>query len=117
MTKLIPFVLCLATAACATGNPQQRQNVIDAMGRVKVEVDKCYELALARNRRTPGGVMFVEFTAAAGTGQFVNVLVRRDQVRDPVVRQCVVANIMTQKMEPPPTINLVIPYELRFTAQ
>lgn len=116
MIRLI--ALTLAAGACASsGNPQQRQNVIEAMGRVKVEVDKCYEVALARNRETPGGFMLVEFTAEAGTGQFVNVRIRRDEVRDRVVRQCVVGNISAQKMTPPPQINVIIPYELRFTPQ
>jgi hypothetical protein len=116
MYKLIALVLVAAAAmACKTGNPQQRQDIINTMSQVKQPLDDCYQIALARNRKTPGGFITVELVAEAGTGQFKNVLIRRDEVQDPAVRMCVITAVSQQKMSKPPDSNVTIPFAFRFT--
>lgn len=120
MTKLtlLTAIAALVTfgAGCKTGNPQQRQDIINAMSSIKQPLDECYQIALARNRRTPGGFLTVELIAEAGTGQFKNVIVRRDEIRDPAVRMCVIRQVSQLKLPNPPSSNVQIPYAFRFTA-
>jgi hypothetical protein len=119
MNKLIALsitVAALATlGACKTGNPQQRNDIIAQMNSIKPPLDSCYQIALARNRKTPGGMMTVELIAEAGTGQFKNVLVRRDEIQDPAVRMCVITEVGKLKLPKPPESNVQIPYAFRFT--
>ena len=116
MTRAIIFATAIAAlAACKTGSPQQRQDIVNAMSSTQKGLSECYQYALARNRQTPGGFLTVEFIAEAGTGQFKNVLIRRDEINDPVVRQCVVNAVSSQRMAKPPDSNVTIAYAFRFT--
>lgn len=119
MNKLIALSITLASlatlGACKTGNPQQRNDIIAQMSSIKAPLDSCYQIALARNRKTPGGMMTVELIAEAGTGQFKNVLVRRDEIQDPAVRMCVITEVGKLKLPKPPESNVQIPYAFRFT--
>ena len=121
MTKLASLVLVvgtvLALGACKTGNPQQRNDIIAQMNSIKPKLDSCYQIALARNRKTPGGFVTVEFIAEAGTGQFKNVIVRRDEVADPAVRMCVITQVSSLKLPKPPDSNAQIPYAFQFIPQ
>jgi len=115
-SRLLSLLLVVASAvACKTGNPQQRQDIINTMAQVKPRLDDCYQIALARNRKTPGGFITTEFIAEAGTGQFKNVLIRRDEIQDPAVRMCVITNVGQQKMAKPPDSNVTIAFPFRFT--
>ncbi|MEO8705339.1 MAG: AgmX/PglI C-terminal domain-containing protein [Kofleriaceae bacterium] len=120
MHKLIGLSIVTALAAttsagCKTGNPQQRNDIIAAIGGIKPPLDNCYQIALARNRKTAGGFITVELIAEAGTGQFKNVIIRRDEVRDPSVRMCVINEVSKIKLPKPPDSNVQIPYAFRFT--
>jgi hypothetical protein len=119
MTRAIIFATAIASvsslAACKTGSPQQRTDIVAAMSQTQRGLSECYQYALARNRQTPGGFLTVEFIAEAGTGQFKNVLIRRDEINDPVVRQCVVNAVSSQRMAKPPDSNVTIAYAFRFT--
>ncbi|MBX3157312.1 MAG: AgmX/PglI C-terminal domain-containing protein [Deltaproteobacteria bacterium] len=118
MTKLTLFAVAAASlaAACKTGSPQQRTDIANAMATTRDGLNGCYEMALARNRRTPGGFVTVEFVAEAQTGRFKNVLIRRDEVNDPAVRMCVIQAVGSLKMAKPPDSNVTIAYAFRFTA-
>jgi hypothetical protein len=121
MHKLITVSIVAALAAtantgCKTGNPQQRNDIIAAMSSTKPNLDSCYQIALARNRKTAGGFITVELIAEAGTGQFKNVIIRRDEVQDPAVRMCVITQVNQLKLPKPPDSNVQIPYAFRFTA-
>jgi hypothetical protein len=114
MTKLLSLVL---VAGCAGGNPELRNDVIGRMQSIKPALDSCYETALARNRKLPGGMITVELVAEASTGQFKNVLIRRDELQDPAVRQCVIVEVSKQKLAKPTSANTQIPYAFRFIPQ
>jgi hypothetical protein len=119
MTKLISLSIFVASIAvipaCKTGSPEVRNDIIAHMQSVKPALDSCYEIALARNRKTPGGMITVEFLAEAQTGQFKNVLVRRDEVQDPQVHMCVITQVGTLKLAKPPDANTTISYAFHFT--
>jgi hypothetical protein len=118
MTKNISTVLVasliLATTACKSGGGAEvRTDIIAAMARTKQPLDACYENALARNRKLKGMVT-VELIAEASTGQFKNVLIRRDEVADPQVRMCIITEVSKQKLAKPTSSNTQIPYAFRF---
>lgn len=118
MTKLITFSLVLASlAACKSGNPQARQEVISLMASTKPELDKCYDIALARNRRIGAGFFTVDAVIEGATGQFKDVVVRRDEVQSPEVRQCVVMTMRSLKLSKPTgQQNAQASFAFRFTA-
>jgi hypothetical protein len=116
MTRAILYAAVVAAlAACKTGSPQQRQDIVTAMSSTQQGLSECYQYALARNRQTAGGFVTVEFIAEAGTGQFKNVLIRRDEIKDPVVSQCIVNAVSSMKMAHPPDSQVTIAYAFRFT--
>ncbi|HEU0029358.1 MAG TPA: hypothetical protein VFQ53_01910 [Kofleriaceae bacterium] len=116
MHKLIALSLVVAgLVACKTGSPEVRNDIIAQMNTVKPALDSCYQVALARNRKTPGGFITVELIAEAQTGQFKNVLIRRDEVQDPAVRMCVINEVSRLKLAKPTSTNTQIPYAFRFT--
>ncbi|MBS1121379.1 MAG: hypothetical protein H6Q90_3607 [Deltaproteobacteria bacterium] len=120
MTKLIASSIVIATlvagAGCKTGSPEVRKSIIAQMQTTKPRLDGCYQIALARNRKLPNGMITVELIAEAGTGRFKNVLIRRDEIQDPQVRQCVITEVGRLKLDKPPSSNTQIPYAFRFTA-
>ena len=124
MNKIITSSLLAATllgllalgAGCKTGSPEVRNSIIAQMATTKPQLDSCYQVALARNRKLNGGMITVELIAEAQTGQFKNVLVRRDEVNDPSVTQCVKQEVGKLKLDKPPDSNVTIPYAFRFTA-
>jgi len=100
---------------CKTGSPESRNDIIAQMNTVKQPLDSCYQIALARNRKTLGGMITVELLAEAQTGQFKNVIIRRDEVQDPAVRMCVINEVSKLKLTKPQSTNTQIPYAFRFT--
>ena len=113
---LVAASLTAAGTGCKTGSPEVRNSIIAQMQTVKPQLDACYQIALARNRKLPAGMVTVELIAEAGTGQFKNVLIRRDEVQDPQVRMCVITEVGKLKLDKPPKSNTQIPYAFRFTA-
>jgi len=124
MTKHISHIahitLGLVTAslvACKSGNPQIRQDITVAVQSVKPGLDDCYNLALARNRRLGAGFFTVDAVVEGATGQFKDVVVRRDEVQDPAVRQCVVVAMRSLKLQKPGgSTNTQASFAFRFTA-
>ena len=120
MTKLIAVVVSVvvlgASAGCKTGSPEVRTDIIAKMQSTKPALDSCFQIALARNRQLAGGMVTVELIAEAGTGQFKNILIRRDEVSDLAVRHCIINEVGKLKLAKPPQANTQIPYAFRFTA-
>jgi hypothetical protein len=119
MTKLITLsiTLALATLACKSGNPQLRQDITVAAQSVKPGLDECYNTALARNRRIGAGFFTVDAVVEGTTGQFKDVVVRRDEVQSPEVRQCVVQAMRALKLaKPGGGANTQASFAFRFTA-
>ncbi len=118
MTKLITIIAVLmSVAACKSGNPQARQEVISLVGGLKPELDRCYNIALARDRKIGAGFFTVDAVIEGATGQFKDVVVRRDEVQSPEVRQCVVMSMRALKLaKPTGQQNAAASFAFRFTA-
>lgn len=118
MTKIITLavVLGLAGTACKSGNPQLRQDITAAVASTKPGLDQCYNLALARNRRIGAGFFTVDAVIEGATGQFKDVVVRRDEVQSPEVRQCVVQTMRSLSVKPSGQTNTQASFAFRFTA-
>jgi len=105
MTKLLSLSVVIgslvAVGACKSGNPTLHNDIMAAVNSTKPTLDSCYQLALARNRHTAGGFFTIDFLVDGATGQFKNVIVRRDEVQDPAVRQCVVQEVAKLKLAKP----------------
>jgi myo-inositol-hexaphosphate 3-phosphohydrolase len=117
MTKLITILLAVVVAsACKSGNPQLRQDITAAVASTKPGLDQCYNLALARNRRIGAGFFTVDAVIEGATGQFKDVVVRRDEVQSPEVRQCVVMTMRSLSVKPSGQTNTQASFAFRFTA-
>lgn len=118
MTKLVTlFAITGALVACKSGNPQLRQDITAAVQSTKPGLDDCYQLALARNRKIGSGFFTVDAVIEGSTGQFKDVVVRRDEVQDPAVRQCVVMAVRGLKLaKPGGSTNTQASFAFRFTA-
>lgn len=105
----------LAVAGCASGGSAEvRADIIAQMATTRTPLDACYENALARNRKLKGMVT-IELIAEASTGQFKNVIIRRDEVQDPAVRMCIINAVSKLKLSTPTSSNTQIPYAFRFS--
>lgn len=117
MTKLITIAIALSSlAACKSGNPQLNQDISAAVASTKPGLDQCYNLALARNRRIGAGFFTVDAVIEGATGQFKDVVVRRDEVQSPEVRQCVVMTMRALSVKPTGQSNTQASFAFRFTA-
>ncbi len=121
-TKLISLCvvvgIAIGSAACKSGNPQLRQDITAAVQSTQPTLNECYQLAMARNRKTAGGFFTVDAVVEGTTGQFKDVVVRRDEVQDPAVRQCVVFAVRALKLaKPGGGANTQVSFAFRFTPQ
>ncbi len=116
MTKLITIAVVASLAACKSGNPQLRQDISGTVASTKPGLDQCYNLALARNRRIGAGFFTVDAVIEGATGQFKDVVVRRDEVQSPEVRQCVVTTMRSLSVKPSGQTNTQASFAFRFTA-
>ena len=115
MTKLM-FTACVvaALAGCKSGGgAEQRNDIIAKMGSTKAPLDACYEIALARNRKL-AGMFVIELIADGSTGQFKNVIVRRDEPQDPILRLCVINEVIKLKLAKAPGSSVQINFPYRF---
>jgi hypothetical protein len=113
-SSLIVLAALAGLAACKSGGGvEQRNDIVAQMGGTKAPLDACYQNALARNRKL-AGMFVIEFIAEGGTGQFKNIIVRRDEVQDPQLRQCVITEVAKLKLKEAPSSSVQINFPYRF---
>ncbi len=101
MSKYAALVLVIA-AGCATGaDPKIRVEIGSKLDGAKVPIQACYQKSLITNRKLRG-MYVVQFAAAADTGKFVDISLRRDEPADPVLRYCVIQEIAKLGLAKPP---------------
>jgi len=110
----LSLLVGLATTGCKSGNPALHNDIQAAMQTTKPNLDACYQLALARNRHTAGGFFTIEFLVDGASGQFKNVIVRRDEVADPAVRMCVIREVSKLQVKPSGQSNTEVSYAFKF---
>lgn len=103
--------------ACVAGGgmgPDTRSDITARMQSVEGPLSSCYAQGLDPNRPAQG-VMVLDFLAAPGSGQFVNVVVTHDEINNPNLRQCVVGTVSRLRLARPTSTRLAISYPIRFS--
>jgi hypothetical protein len=104
MNKLTLIALALSLVslgACAKKGmtPEVRNEISTKLASTQTPIQQCYQRALTTNRKLRG--MVVAQAAIAPDGQFGEVMLRRDEPADPVLRFCVVQAIAKLKLDKP----------------
>ena len=101
-TALALVSIVVLGAGCATGaDPKIRVEIGSKLDGAKVPIQACYQKSLTTNRKLRG-MYVVQFAAAADTGKFVDISLRRDEPADPVLRFCVIQEIAKLGLAKPP---------------
>lgn len=118
--RSIPSLLGVVGAVLLAGGcksagmgTETRTDIASQMQAAQGPIQDCYAAALKSNRKIKG-MMTLEFVAEASTGQFKNIIVRRDETNDPALRQCVLGEVGKLKLAKATSSNLQINYPLRF---
>jgi hypothetical protein len=111
--------LALAIAAGCGGSTglgkETRADITARMESAQPSLETCYQTALKSNRKLQG-LIELSIVAAPQTGQFQDVTVVRDELNDPAVRACVIAEVGKLKLEKPPASRVSINYPIRFSS-
>ena len=101
MSKLTLLIAALSLAACAKKGmtPEVRNEISAKLASTQTPIQQCYQRQLTTNRKLRG--MVVAQAAIAPDGQFGEVMLRRDEPADPVLRFCVVQAIAKLKLDKP----------------
>jgi hypothetical protein len=115
VTRACLVALALAQAAgCATAvGPAVQADMVARQQSAQPAITQCYAKALETNPRLRG-VMVIAFAVAPQTGQFVDLAVRRDDLRDPALGQCVFEAIAQLHLASPLTSRTVSSFPIRF---
>lgn len=90
-----------------------RADITARMQSIQAPIQQCYATALQANRRIRG-MMVVNFRAAAGSGQFDQVTVGRDEPADDGLRRCVIEQVSQLKLQTPQRTAVTVAYPIRF---
>lgn len=103
MSKLA-FATVLAAsmlAACKSGpGPEVRTAIGAKLESAQPQIQQCYQTSLTTNRKLRG--MLNLSMQVTEQGEFTNIVPRRDEPADPVLRFCVVKAIAALKLDKPP---------------
>jgi hypothetical protein len=105
--------LCAAACGGSGMGKSVRADVTARMESARDPIAACYGNALENNRKLKGTIV-VAFKAAPSTGAFESVEVVRDDVGDPAVTACVVAEVGKLKLAEPQKTALAIEYPIDF---
>ena len=116
MSKLALIASAITLAACggAGMGAETRADITKQMQLAQPPIQSCYGEALKNNRKLKG-IVSLEFIAEPETGQFKNILIRRDELQDPMVRQCIIDEVGKLKLDKPTKSAVSIPYPLHFS--
>ena len=114
-TTFIVPALVAALAGCGGSGMGKtvRADVTARMDSAADPIAACYKTALEKNRKLKG-TMVLSFKAAPSTGAFENVQIVRDDIGDPAVRECVIAEVGKLKLAEPQKTALAIEYPIDF---
>jgi hypothetical protein len=106
----------LAGAGCSKAGmgAEVRTDVTTRMETAQPSFTTCYADALKRSRKI-NGMLVLSITAAAETGEFKNITVSRDELRDAEMKTCVIEEVSKLKLEKPQKTNVTFSYPLRFS--
>jgi hypothetical protein len=105
MCKHLVSALAIAAslAGCKTAgtDPAIRADIGSKLQSAQTPIQACYQKSLYTNRKLRG-MYVVQLAAAADTGQFTDISLRRDEPADPVLRFCVIQELAKLKLDKPP---------------
>src|SRR5262249_60478200 len=113
------LAIWLGAAICAAGcggaglGPEVRADISARMTSAQQPISTCYTAGLKTNRRL-AGTMVLAFAAAPDTGQFQDIQVARDDLGDPLVRQCVIEEVGKLKLAKPQATRLPLSDPIHF---
>jgi hypothetical protein len=119
MTERLLTTLALAIAASGAGcggtgmGADTRADITARMTTAQQPLEACYQAALKANRKL-AGMMVLSFVAVPETGQFQDIVVTHDEINDPGVRTCVIAEVGKLKLEKPQAARVSISYPIHF---
>ena len=108
LAPCITFAACLAACGGATMGPEVRTDIIAQVQAAQPPIQTCYQRALDEHKKVKG-IMVLQLAAAPGTGQFVDISVKHDELSDPVIKKCVVDALSKLKLTKPPEARIEIP--------
>jgi hypothetical protein len=115
MTKHL-WTLAMVAALGGCGGPMSKETRADisaTMLQAQQPIGACYGTALQANRRLRGKIA-VRIQTAPGTGQFSSVTITHDELRNPNINDCVVAELGRLKLSKPTKKALRFEYPMRF---
>lgn len=100
-TEILAAAALAMLGACAKKGmtPEVRSEITTKLASTQTPIQECYQRQLTTNRKLRG--MVVAQAAIAPDGQFGEVMLRRDEPADPVLRFCVVQAIAKLKLDKP----------------
>lgn len=115
VASLLGASLLLGTGCSKAGmGAEVRSDVTGRMEAAQPDFTNCYAEALKRSRKI-NGMLVLSITAAAETGEFKNITVSRDELRDAEMKTCVIEEVSKLKLEKPQKTNVTFSYPLRFS--
>ena len=99
MNRLALLVLLASSCAKQGMTPETRSAIEAKLQSTQSPIQQCYQRQLTVNRKLQG--MVVAQAAIAPDGQFGEVMLRRDEPQDPVLKFCVVQEIAKLKLDKP----------------
>lgn len=109
------LALTFVVAACggAGMGAAVRSDIVGRMQSAETPIATCYAAAVQRNRKLRG-LMTLSIVAEPDSGKFTAVVVDRDQVGDPQLRQCVVAEVSKLALASPQKTRVRFQYPIDF---
>jgi hypothetical protein len=100
-TAILAVAALAMLGACAKKGmtPAVRSEITAKLASTQTPIQECYQRQLTTNRKLRG--MVVAQAAISPDGQFGDVMLRRDEPADPVLRFCVVQAIAKLKLDKP----------------
>jgi hypothetical protein len=113
MKKLLSLAVVLGACSGTGLGDGVRKDITARMQTVQTPLASCYEEALTRDRKLQGQIE-VSFKTKPSTGEFTNVKVTRDDLRDAKLSACVVEKVSALKLESPTKTSIDAAYPFDF---
>ncbi len=114
MNKLAPLLFAVAACKSAGMTPALRTEIQAKVEGAQPAIQACYQKSVTTNRKLRG-MMVATFSAAAESGKFSEITLRRDEPGDAVLRYCVISELAKLQLAKPPGARIVVDsYPIKF---
>ncbi len=109
-------LLAVLAGCVSAGGENVRADFAARVQTAQPAIAQCYQTALARQPAAQGMIV-VAFAAAPSSGQFVDFVVQRDDIRDQAMGQCVLDALAQQRLAAPLTSRTTTTLPIHFAPQ